>query len=150
MEQQRFAQRSRAIYQRFTDSVRDGTLSLDWVPRLSWSIWMFGKEPIARSFQRLRDAGLQFVELAGTHHTDDSGPSAQEVRRLLERYALRASGVCGLYAPQVDLATDDAFRGRQALDYVRREIEFTHEVGGAPAGGRGRWILKSEHAAPSV
>jgi len=91
---------------------------------------MFGREPLDVSFRRLRDAGLRFVELSGNHHTEESGPPAREVRALLQKNGLKVSGVCGLYSRETDLAADDPFRGQKALDYIRRELDFVHAVGG--------------------
>lgn len=130
MKKQRFERRSEAIRERFNQSVKSGELSLSTTPRLSWSIWMFGREPLPVSLERLQNLGLSFVELAGNHHTRESGTRISEIRSHLDEYGIKVSGVCGLYSPSVDLATDDPFRGQNALDYIRREIEYVHEVGG--------------------
>ncbi|MEX2444665.1 MAG: sugar phosphate isomerase/epimerase family protein [Alkalispirochaeta sp.] len=130
MQDQPFAERSKAVRERFVESANEGALTLDRMPRISWSIWMFGREPLSVSFRRLREAGLSYVELAGNHHTRESGTDIAEAKRLLRDHDLKVSGVCGLYSPDVDLSSDNAFRGQHALDYVRREIEFVYELGG--------------------
>ncbi len=130
MDKQQFEERSASIRNRFLELLRDGKASVNREPRLSWSIWLFGREPLAVSFDRLKQAGLKYVELSGDHHARESGADPKTVRKLLTEYDLSVSGVCGLYFPEVDLASENPFVGQRALDYVRREIEYVHEVGG--------------------
>lgn len=130
MEKQRFEQSNERIQQEFRQAVRENRLSLDVSPPLSWSIWMFGRESLTLSVDRLKRAGVDYVELAGNHHTRELGANPREVNRILSDAGLEVSGVCGLYSPEVDLASDDSFRAQAALDYTRRELEYVHEVGG--------------------
>ena len=37
---------------------------------LSWSIWMFGKEPLEKSLKRLKKNNLNYVELKGDYTPD--------------------------------------------------------------------------------
>lgn len=130
MDVQQFEQRNETIRRDFKQAVHAGRVSVEAPPRLSWSIWLFGREAPRVSLERLRAAGLEYVELAGNHHTRESGTGSREMKSLLSDLGLQTSGVCGLYSPDVDLASDNAFRAQNAVDYVRREIEFVHEMGG--------------------
>jgi len=95
----------------------------------SWSTWMFGREPLELSAKRLHDNGLSWIELKADRQTPDSGVSLQCVRRILDRYELKVSGACGLFSPENDLASNNAFTIQRAKDYIKRELEFLYEVG---------------------
>ncbi len=97
---------------------------------LSWSIWMFGQEPLERSFERLKSKGLEYVELKGSYYTADIKPDYERIIRLLEEYELKVSGVCGLYSENNDLASPDPYIRQNAIDYIKRQVEFTAAVGG--------------------
>ena len=98
--------------------------------KLSWSTWMFGREAFAESAKRLHDCGLSWVELKGDRHTPDSGLSLQTVREALDRYELRVSGACGLFSPENDLSSNNVYTVQRVKDYLKRQVEFLHEVGG--------------------
>lgn len=97
---------------------------------LSWSNWGFGMEMLEASAARLRRAGISFIELHGNHHTPDLGYRLEETRRILDAYGLRVSGVCGIFSADNDLSSNRPIHRQAAIDYIRREVEFTAAMGG--------------------
>lgn len=96
---------------------------------LSWSNWGFGREPLARSVARLAKAGIRFIELHGNHYTADQGYRAPAVRRALADHGVSAAGICGMFGTENDLSSTSAVSRQNAIDYIRRELDFGHELG---------------------
>ena len=97
---------------------------------MSWSNWGFGLEELERSAERLAGNGLSFIELHGNHYGPSLGYEVEETRRVLSQYGLRTSGVCGMFSDDNDLSSNRPVKQQAALDYIRREVEFTHAMGG--------------------
>jgi len=97
---------------------------------LSWSNWGFGMESLADSLARLAGAGIQFIELHGNHYGPDLGYRPLETSRLLADHGIRAGGVCGMFSAENDLSSNSSITRQQALDYIKRTIDFTAVVGG--------------------
>jgi D-psicose/D-tagatose/L-ribulose 3-epimerase len=97
----------------------------------SWSNWGFGIESLADSARRLQEAGIGFIELHGNHYGPDLGYQVAETLRILDDHDLKVSGVCGMFSADNDLSSNRASQRQAAIDYLRREIEFTAAVGGA-------------------
>jgi len=95
---------------------------------LSWSNWMFGREELPASLERLARAGLKYVELHGNRYTKDLGYSGGEVRRALRGFDIQVSGICGMFGPENDLSSPKPWVRQQAIDYIRRNLELAHEV----------------------
>jgi sugar phosphate isomerase/epimerase len=91
---------------------------------------MFGREKLDKSFKRLQDAGYNYVELAGNHYLKEFGSDLNEVKELLKKCDLKVSGACGLYSTEVDLSSDSPYTRKNAVDYVKNEVEFLEELGG--------------------
>lgn len=98
---------------------------------LSWSNWGFGRETLAASAARLEKAKVPFIELHGNHYGPDLGYDVQETLKILGDHNLKVSGVCGMFSADNDLASNRAVVRQAAIDYLRREIPFTKEVGGS-------------------
>ena len=98
--------------------------------RFSWSNWGFGLESLETSAKRLMTAGIPFIELHGNHHGPDLGYRAAEVNKTLAEYGITVSGSCGSYSPDNDLSSNRPIQRQAAIDYIRREVEFTAAVGG--------------------
>jgi D-psicose/D-tagatose/L-ribulose 3-epimerase len=98
---------------------------------LSWSNWGFGIESLADSASRLQQAGIGFIELHGNHYGPDLGYQVAETLRILDDHNLKVSGVCGMFSADNDLSSNRASQRQAAVDYLRREIEFTAAVGGS-------------------
>jgi len=97
---------------------------------LSWSNWGFGMESLADSAARLQKAGIHCIELHGNHYGSDLGYKVDETLKILADYDITASGVCGMFSADNDLSSNRAVHRQAAIDYLRREIEFTAAVGG--------------------
>ncbi|NDJ52221.1 MAG: sugar phosphate isomerase/epimerase [Chloroflexi bacterium] len=97
---------------------------------LSWSNWGFGIEPLATSVKRLADAGVTYIELHGNHYGPGLGYDVSETRSILEDHGMQVSGVCGMYSPDNDLSSNRGIQRQAALDYIKRELDFTQEMGG--------------------
>ena len=96
---------------------------------LSWSIWMFGKEPLEKSLKRLKKNNLNYVELKGDY-TPDKENEIEKKKKLLEKYEIKLSGVCGLYSLNEDLASVDKDIRDSALNYINNQIDFISELNG--------------------
>ncbi|SLM18361.1 Sugar phosphate isomerase/epimerase [uncultured spirochete] len=95
---------------------------------LSWSIWMFGLEPIGASLDRLTRNDIRYVELKGDHWTSDSGIRSHELSAALAAAGVRVSGACGMFSQDNDLSSPSAYARQNAIDYIRRELDFLAEV----------------------
>lgn len=95
---------------------------------LSWSIWMFGLEPIGASLDRLARNGVRFVELKGDRWTADSGIPLPGLRSALSDAGMAASGACGMFSPENDLSSPSVYSRQNAIDYIRRELELLAEL----------------------
>lgn len=97
---------------------------------LSWSIWMFGLEPIGVSLDRLVRNDIRYVELKGDHWTKDSGICVQELTAALSASGVKVSGTCGMFSNENDLSSPSAYVRQNAIDYIRRELDFLARVDG--------------------
>ena len=97
---------------------------------LSWSNWGFGIEPLENSLERLRKSGISYIELHGNHYGPDLGYRVDETRAILDDKGINAAGVCGMFSPENDLSSNNAIQRQRAVDYLKREIEFTSAIGG--------------------
>lgn len=97
---------------------------------LSWSNWGFGLESLERSVQRLQRAGIKYIELHGNHYGPDLGYSVDETMDILNTYGIKPSGVCGMFSADNDFSSNRPIQRQAAIDYLKREIEFTARVGG--------------------
>lgn len=97
---------------------------------LSWSNWGFGIEELDVSCARLETAGLRFIELHGNHYGPELGYRVDETMEILQRHGLAVSGVCGMFSDDNDLSSNRPVQQQEALDYIRREVDFTAAVGG--------------------
>lgn len=98
---------------------------------LSWSNWGFGMEKLSDSCARLEKAGIKYIELHGNHYGDDLGYKPDETKKILSDYGIKTSGVCGMFSEDNDLSSNRAAHRQAAIDYLKREIVFTSEMGGS-------------------
>jgi sugar phosphate isomerase/epimerase len=98
---------------------------------LSWSNWGFGMEPLEETAARLQKAGIEFIELHGNHYGPDLGYKPAETIDILASYGIRTAGICGMFSVDNDLSSNKAIQRQAAIDYLKREIEFTAAVGGS-------------------
>lgn len=97
---------------------------------LSWSNWGFGMEELADSAKRLAKAGVEFIELHGNHYGPDLGYKPRQTLKILGDCGVKVAGVCGMFSADNDLASNRAIHRQAAIDYLKREVPFTQEVGG--------------------
>lgn len=97
---------------------------------LSWSNWGFGIEELSASAQRLYENDISYIELHGNHYGADLGYKLKETKRVLDDHGLKVSGICGMFSPNNDLSSNCAHQRQSAIDYLKREIEFTAEIEG--------------------
>lgn len=96
----------------------------------SWSNWGFGLEDFAVSCARLSKAGIRFIELHGNHYGPDLGYRAKEISAIMADSGIACGGVCGMFSADNDLSSNRHIQRQAAIDYIRREAEFTAAMGG--------------------
>ena len=127
---QHFEEKNARIEARFSE-LKKSPEKLKTSLNLSWSNWGFGRESLAKSAERLEKAKVPFIELHGNHYGPDLGYKVDETLKILADHNLRVSGVCGMFSADNDLASNRPICRQAAIDYLRREIPFTKEVGGS-------------------
>lgn len=96
---------------------------------LSWSNWGFGMEPLEVSLKRLADNGIRFIELHGNRYGADLGYSTKEARQMLMDHGMSVGGICGMFSPDNDLASNRGVVRQAAIDYIKRNVELGHDLG---------------------
>jgi len=131
MRQQHFEESNSRIEARFLELKGKYPEKLKTRLNLSWSNWGFGREALAESAARLKKNGVLYIELHGNHYGPDLGYKVDETLKILSDHGLRVSGVCGMFSADNDLASNRAVCRQAAVDYLKREVPFTRDVGGA-------------------
>ena len=131
MRQQNFEEKSSRIRERFQNLKKTSPKKVQARLNLSWSNWGFGREDLAQSAKRLQKGGVPFIELHGNHYGPDLGYKLEETTKVLADHGLRVSGVCGMFSADNDLSSNRAICRQRAIDYLKREVPFTREVGGS-------------------
>jgi D-psicose/D-tagatose/L-ribulose 3-epimerase len=131
IRQQHFEEINSRIGERFSDLKKKSPEKLKTRLNLSWSNWGFGRESLADSAARLAQSQVPFIELHGNHYGPDLGYKVDETLKILSDHGLRVSGVCGMFSADNDLASNHASHRQAAIDYLKREVPFTREVGGS-------------------
>jgi len=131
MRMQHFEEKNELIQERFRALKGSSPEKLNARLKLSWSNWGFGRESLADSAARLAKAGVAYIELHGNHYGPNLGYDVDETRKVLSDHGLRVSGVCGMFSADNDLASNRAVNRQAAIDYLKREVPFTRDVGGA-------------------
>jgi sugar phosphate isomerase/epimerase len=98
---------------------------------LSWSNWGFGMETLTETAERLQKAGIEYIELHGNHYGPDLGYDVKETLDILNAHNLKVGGVCGMFSADNDMASNHMWHRQAAIDYIKRELEFTQAVGGS-------------------
>jgi sugar phosphate isomerase/epimerase len=98
--------------------------------KLSWSNWGFGLEPVETSLERLKKNNVRYVELHGNLYGPDLGYKPRVIKKLLSDYGIEASGICGMFSKEAELASTSPIVRQRAIDYIKRQVEFCSEVGG--------------------
>jgi D-psicose/D-tagatose/L-ribulose 3-epimerase len=131
MQRQHFEDKNAKIQDQFRQLRKTSPEKLKTRLNLSWSNWGFGRESLQDSAARLQKAKVPFIELHGNHYGPDLGYKVDETLKILGDHDLQVSGVCGMFSADNDLSSNHAVCRQAAVDYLRREIPFTKEVGGS-------------------
>ncbi|XID93459.1 sugar phosphate isomerase/epimerase family protein [Paenibacillaceae bacterium WGS1546] len=131
MTKQRYEEKNERIRSAFLALKKERPERLRDRLNLSWSNWGFGMESLETSAKRLQRAGIGYIELHGNHYGPDLGYQAKETIDILEGHGIKTSGVCGMFSADNDLSSSRAPHRQAAIDYLKREIEFTAETGGS-------------------
>lgn len=131
MTPQNYEIKTNEIRERFLALKRDHPDRLEARLNLSWSNWGFGREPLKNSAARLARSDVSLIELHGNHYGTDLGYRADETRAVLEDFGISVAGICGMFSADNDLSSNRSVHRQAAIDYLRREIEFTAAMGGS-------------------
>lgn len=130
MSKQNYQIKTDRIAEQFAQARKDSPERFERRLDLSWSNWGFGLEPLATSAARLERFGVKYIELHGNRYGADLGSDAAETRKILGDHGLAVSGVCGMFSPDCDLASNRPHVQQRAIDYIRRQVDLAAEVGG--------------------
>ena len=130
MQLQRYEEKNGLIREAFRQFKAEHPERLKRRLQFSWSNWGFGLESLETSCKRLQNAGIRFIELHGNHYGPDLGYRPGETKRILEDHGICTAGVCGMFSADNDLSSIHHIRRQAAIDYIRRELDFTAEMGG--------------------
>jgi sugar phosphate isomerase/epimerase len=130
VKKQNYELKNEKIRAAFLDLKKNHPEKLEKRLNLSWSNWGFGIESLDDSAARLQKAGIHFIELHGNHYGPDLGYKVNETLKVLGQHEIEVAGVCGMFSSDNDLSSNRAIQRQAAIDYLRREIEFTAAVGG--------------------
>jgi D-psicose/D-tagatose/L-ribulose 3-epimerase len=130
MHQQHFEELDEKIRTRFRQLRKSAPNQFNTRLNLSWSNWGFGRESLVDSAVRLAENDVPFIELHGNHYGPNLGYKVDETLKILSDHGLRVSGVCGMFSADNDLASNRALCRQAAIDYLAREVAFTHATGG--------------------
>jgi len=131
MKPQLFEQKRVQIATRFREQLKAHPEWAQMELKLSWSNWGFGLESLDTSARRLQTNGIRWIELHGNRYGADLGYRSREVLQTLGRYQIQVAGVCGMFGPQNDLSSNSGIVRQAAIDYIRRQLDLCHEVGGS-------------------
>lgn len=127
---QNFELKNDIIRERFLDYKKTNPDKLKNRLKFSWSNWGFGLEDLKTSAERLSRAGIEYIELHGNHYGPDLGYRPDKLLQTLEEWGIKVAGVCGMFSEDNDLSSNRHIQRQAAIDYIRREAEFTAAVGG--------------------
>lgn len=131
MKPQNYERRDAVIRESFLTLKKNHPERLRQRLNLSWSNWGFGLERLQDSCARLNKAGISYIELHGNHYGPDLGYKPAEIKRILGDYGISTGGVCGMFSADNDLSSNRHIQRQAAIDYLKREIAFTAEMGGS-------------------
>jgi D-psicose/D-tagatose/L-ribulose 3-epimerase len=129
MSLQNYEQKSQTIREQFDALKRERPESLRQRLNLSWSNWGFGMESLEASAKRLSDAGIEYIELHGNHYGADLGYKAADTLKILGGNGIKVGGICGMFSAENDLSSNTGSGRQNAVDYLKREIDFGAEIG---------------------
>ena len=130
MKLQRFERINQNIRNAFLEKKSNHPEQMRQRLKFSWSNWGFGLEDFDVSCARLEKAGIRYIELHGNHYGPDLGYRPGEIRAILADHGIACAGVCGMFSEDNDLSSNRHIQRQAAIDYIKREVAFTAEMGG--------------------
>lgn len=130
MKKQNFETKTEKIRAAFLELKKKQPEKLRSRLNLSWSNWGFGIEPLSDSAARLEKSGIKFIELHGNHYGPDLGYKPAETKKILADHGITTAGICGMFSADNDLSSNRGIQRQAAVDYLKRELEFTRQMGG--------------------
>lgn len=128
---QNYEKKSDAIKRQFDELRKRKPAAVKRPLDISWSNWGFGMEPLERSVQRLAKNGVRYIELHGNRYGADLGYKTKKTRTLLADHGVSVAGICGMFSPDCDLSSNRPHVQQRVIDYVRRQVAMTAEMGGS-------------------
>ncbi|MCS6907794.1 MAG: sugar phosphate isomerase/epimerase family protein [Anaerolineales bacterium] len=95
--------------------------------KYSVSNWIYGDEPLEKTFERLSRFGYDGIELMGEPRLYDPA----EVKRHCQKYNLRVLSIAGMYpwpTQERDLANPDPGVRARAVNYLKECVDFAEAV----------------------
>jgi len=129
MKLQNYQLKDKKIKDKFTELKSKDPNSLKKRIKLSWSNWGFGMEPLEDTAERLNKYGIRYIELHGNRYGKDLGYKSCEVKKILSNYSIEVAGICGMFSADNDLSSNRPLVRQNAIDYIRRNLEFGYELG---------------------
>lgn len=129
MKLQNFEKKNAKIREQFEDLKKNHPKKLKNRLSLSWSNWGFGMEALQVSAKRLAKAGIEYIELHGNHYGADLGYKVKETLKILGDNNIKVAGICGMFSAENDLSSNSGLQRQNAIDYIKRELDFASEVG---------------------
>lgn len=129
MTPQNYELKNAAIREQFEDIKEHHPEQLKQKLNLSWSNWGFGLEAMDTSAKRLAEAGIEYIELHGNHYGPDLGYKPRETLAILGDNNIKVAGICGMFSRENDLSSNSGVQRQNAIDYIKRELDFASEVG---------------------
>lgn len=130
MKKQNFEMKNERIREAFLKLKAEHPEKFQKRLNFSWSNWGFGIETLRETAERLNKYGIEYIELHGNHYGKDLGYKVDETLNVLSEYGIKVAGVCGMFSADNDLSSNKAIQRQAAIDYIKRELEFTSAVGG--------------------
>ena len=126
---QNFEKKNESIKKEFEQIKSSSPDKLKKRLRLSWSNWGFGMESLQVTVKRLAVNGCKYIELHGNHYGPDLGYCPKKTVSILKDAGVRAAGICGMFSKENDLSSNSGIARQNAIDYIKRELEFASKVG---------------------
>jgi len=93
--------------------------------KISATQWIFGKEALSVTLERLKKYGYDGIELTG----DPQLFSDPDLPALLHEFGLECTSICGIYTADRNLSSNIEANRRQAVQYVMDCVDLAVRVG---------------------
>lgn len=113
--------------------------------KISYNTLVYVNEDVEKSIERLARFGYDGVDLVGEPERYD----AAQVRALLGRYKIAASSICAVFSAERDFASSKPEVRKNAVDYVKRCVDFAKEIGAHSISVQASACMKTASEAPA-